>query len=548
MVRYLTFSYLDGIPKGIAQRVRCLLNPPECIVNHNDIAIVPKNSFSDKESQIKILILAERNELFSDFGVRDFCSEITIAGWLYNSFENKMLKDPEYDKKRAGFHDMFVILDEITFSRNFGLGIFNELPNTEIIFDSKLPDLNARGNNSSAHSQPLYESYKTKISSLLKFYEDGIIEKLHKLLKGRDLIKYCNSEFMFANNNVYQCYPMVNFNFSLKNYEDFYNKELALVFRDLSFDLNALKRAFVKNNYLLYLSKWMSKEVRDRKQDLFVSVGNAINKFYELSDELCKRHDNFDAMFHLFLYLMKSINQKIVDSFDDKACVLYYGDLKRELINNKIVQNEFSKVYNKFSLNLLNTNYPEDEFANENEVLRSFFFSVKTLIGEGQQHQKNDLFAISRLLFEMNYDWMREISAESEKFVFDNACTYYSKSTQYQVETKNYKGVLQIIKYANNHKYVCDFIKDYDISKTSKITLWRRIIDYILEVYDTEYVSGDSYDVTSKRIVILYDSFYLYFTVNDQIKLKLYYKIVFPSIDVAVLCLSCYVFNIERIW
>ena len=130
MYRYLlTFSVLHDIPEGIAIDVRYLLDPRKYVefLEPRDIAIVPSSNFSDIESQRKILILIKRNELYSDYGVRKFCSEVTIAGYLYNCFKSNLQKDQEYYKKRDGFYDMFTILDEVNFARNKGLGIFNEL-------------------------------------------------------------------------------------------------------------------------------------------------------------------------------------------------------------------------------------------------------------------------------------------------------------------------------------------------------------------------------------------------------------------------------------
>ena len=546
MYRYLlTFSVLHDIPEGIAIDVRYLLDPRKYVefLEPRDIAIVPSSNFSDIESQRKILILIKRNELYSDYGVRKFCSEVTIAGYLYNCFKSNLQKDQEYYKKRDGFYDMFTILDEVNFARNKGLGIFNELADAEKHLHKKLSDLKAKNHGKFATEPTVYKEFKTQIALLLKYYEDDVKDKLVKMLKGNDLIRYCNNEYLFSNNIIYKCYQISDFSFTLKHIDDFYNDSFGEFFDKLSINLNLLRNEFY-DNCLLYLGKWLSTGVKHRKADLFTSVINLLDKFYAEAEFLCNRHNDFDTMFYWFDCLMRDINQKIVDSFDNKECVLYYGDLKRELVNDKRVQEIFSKIYNKFSLTLLNNFFSKEQYSNE--VLKSFFFSADTVIGKGQTDQKYDLHAISRLLIEMNYDWMKTITLETLTVPI-HRCRYYSSSKHYKVDlTMYHKGVLQILKYNNTHKYVCDYIEEKNILKNDNI-FFKKYLDKFLPVNDATCEYGDYYIVPSERIVLFYDSFYIYFEVNGNIKLKIHHKVVFPSIDVAVLTLACHVFRIKKI-
>ncbi len=545
MVRYLlTFSNLNNIYKSIANDVRYLLDPRKYLPSFEprDIAIVPNTTFSDIESQKKILILIKRNELCSDYGIRKFCSEITIAGYLYNCFKSNLQKDHEYYKKRDGFYDMFRILEEISFARNRGLGIFNELTKAENELHKNLSDLRAQNHGKYAAEPTINIKFKPKIASLLKFYENDVLTNLDEILKGNDLIKYCNNEYLFANNNIYQCYPRSNFNFTLKHINDFYKSSFDFPLKYLSTNLKLLKDNFRDADYLLYLSKWLNKDVKD----LFTSVNNLLDSIYTLSEDLCRRYDSFDTMFYWFDYLMRCINQKIVDCFDNISCVLYYGDLKRELVNNNRVQEKFSKIYHKFSSNLLNDFYPKEKFRNENEVLQSYFFSEDTVLGKGQQDQKEDLHAIARILVEMNYDWMNEIN--SLKFIFSEKCSFYTSLKHYGVYSDRYgKGVLQILKYEKKHQYICDFIEQKRIVNKD-INFFEKLFDKLFPETDAVNTHGDSYTVISKRMVLFYDSFFVYFMdSNDNIKLKIYYKIVFPSIDVAVLSLAFLVFKVNTI-
>ncbi len=546
MYRYLlTFSVLHDIPESIAIDVRYLLDPRKYVefFEPRDIAIVPSSNFSDIESQRKILILIKRNELYSDYGVREFCSEITIAGYLYNCFKSNLQKNPEYYKIRDGFYDMFSILDEVSFARNKGLDIFNELDDAEVALSKNLSDIKAQNHGKYAAEPTVYIKFKTKIASLLKYYDDDIRGILVKMLNGNDLIRYCNNEYLFANNNIYQCYPIKDFNFTLKHLDDFYNDYFSDLFNSLSKDLNLLKNEF-NGNYLLYLSKWMSKRVKNRKSDLFTSVNNLLDKFYKLSEVLCDRYDNFDTMFYWFNCLMIDINRIITDNFDNKECVFYYGDLKRNLVNNNIVQEKFYNICNKFSLSLLNNCYPKDKYKNLNEILKSFFFSTDTVLGIGQQDQKNEIHAISRLLVEIDYDMIADFA--SKECFFSGIFPFYSTSKHYIVDSRFGKGVLQILKDGKTHKYICDYIDQKRLAHDDH-NFMKNVLDKIFHRNDVMDNYGDSYRVLSKRIILFYDSFYIYLVDNGTIKHKLYYKMIFPSIDIAVLTLVCHVFGVEKI-
>lgn len=563
MVKYLTFFHYDF--KNDFDDVRCLLDPPQYVVRDTDIAIVPKSGFSDTEIQRKILILARKGILFSDFGVRKFCSDITIAGFLYNCFVEKINTNIEYYKTYDCINDMILILEEISYALRAGFGIFNDLYREEMILKKQCSEISSHG---SRYAAPfIYESFSKKISSLLYSYQSNIDERLKQVVNSKEFI--CH---IYNSSLIYTLYPAFDFNPSLRELADYYNKIVdddinkvhhnsETLFINFDGNYNILDPSnYHVEDFVLLLSKWLGKNISSLRYNLFISICNALDKFYEQASNFCKGSDNFDILFPLFNYLMKKLNIVIIETFKRKSLVLYYADLKHQLVLNKSIQEITIKICNCFSNQIQSKYFSVNEYIDAIHVLKQYFFNVDSLLGICQKSQRYEFENLSRILLEINYDWMNTLA--SKNFIpEDTECSINQGAEKFDVVSKKYgnqqgRGILQVVKLPRRRSYICDFIEEKLFIKNTTADFSNNArglihpFKHLFKKQDDLECNIDTtttYNIKSLRICLFYDKFYIYIVVRNEIVLKIFHSMVFPSVDTAVMTLVSEVFKLKSI-
>lgn len=550
MVRYLIFSKLD------ISGVICLLEYPIFVVKASDIAIVPATRFSDADSQKKIVIMAKKMRLFSDFGVRKYCSHITIAGYLYNSFFKKVEGDKGYYKTKNGFYDMLLISDEINYALREGFNIFDELISEESELHRKCSEILSRG--SKVAKPCIYEGFVTKMKQLLKYYRDGIDDKINEILKDdQGILNYYG--FVYGSNHIYNCYPYLDFQPSLKKLTERYKQSIdSYISCNVLYNIKELFKIFDTNNknynYILLLNRWCGNRVKTLKTDLFTSICNSFQNFQKITKDFGFGNANYDMIFPFFNYLMHNLNKTILDNFTSKSCVFYYADLKRQLIEHPLVRGKFSEIYKCFSKELKLKYFSAEKYNDENEVLKEYFFNTGNLLGKSSQTLYNEPEFLVQILLNMDYNWLTNLVLNNIEFC-SRKCSILQQSTKFLVKyDKEEDGLLQVLKFQKRHYFVCDFVDGNNFKKVKTVGLKSSnhysLIQKIIKLFknsDDNSVSDnlkDRYDIESRQVVIFYDSFYIYVMQHNKIRLKIYYKTVFPNVDVTVLILISKIFNL----
>ena len=188
-------------------------------------------------------------------------------------------------------------------------------------------------------------------------------------------------------------------------------------------------------------------------------------------------------------------------------------------------------------------------------MLKEYFFSSTNLFGNWQHNQQYKLRFMPKVFLKINFDWLGLLL--TKRFEFYDRCSIKMKARKFLVESYDHgPGVLQVLKYSRKHCFICDLIKEknyQDVMSNNGISNNRfafitKIKQKLIRLYNNQSNNEVENSITeSKRVKIFFDTFYIYIVVNGIIELKMYYKFVFPSVDLAALILVSKVFNFASI-
>lgn len=525
-VRYLTFAHFDTT---YSSDVLCLTDyeyenasKKFCqllIEPKKDIAIVPKKSFLDKEVQKKILSLARENKLYDDYGVTSFCSEITLAGYLFNKFHNKIINKTEYYKTRSAFYDMYLILQKIHYAKFFdGFGIFEELhKDGYYIKDYQTIEKNDKitkyAKTASTSIKNIKQNYEIAVYSLLFGYESIIKEYFSKIVSNetskKDLCE-CMLRDNFLYSYVIKILPKFKFN---EDYKSLFANELC----DIS---NKSKKLFnaIDSSENYFLSKWFyDSEVIFDRMDLIHAIVCVLKKFFNKieNDKL-----DYDIIFDYFNYhLLPVINSSIVNWYSKISRVFCYSYLKYEFINNEEIREILIKFYSNFS-GELKKKYSDDNIVTPDDILKKIFFSSDSLLGINKE-DSNQFRVIANIFLKIDYN---KILSKIDNIIIEQS-KIISLDDFDKFNINSYDNIDGQLFIANNkklHRYHCHFIKNESMAKQDKF-------------FDTD-----------ASVDIYYDKFYLYIKCKDGSFFEFFYNSIFSNIDIAVFVLMLFLLKAKK--
>ena len=529
-VRYLTFAHFDA---AYSSDILCLTDYEyenaskkycELLVEPmTDIAIVPKKSFLDKDVQKKILSLAREDKLYDDYGVTSFCSNITLAGFLFNSFYKKVFDKSEYYKTRSAFFEMYLILRKIHYAMFVdGFSIFEELHNADYYtndyqYFKKNIKVAKYAYMPSTSVNNIKQKYEVAVYKLLYGYESFIKDYFIKIVSN-ETAKKDLCECMLRNSCLYsyviRMLPKFKFN---EDYKSLFKKE----FDDIS---QLAKRLFnsLDGSKYYFLSKWFyDPEIVDLRKKIVIALTNVLSEFY---DKIKKDKLDYDIIFDYFNnHLLPIINCNIVNSFSNTSKIFCYSYLKYEIINNKGIKNVLKQIYLEFS-DEVRIQYSKYNIVNSDDVLKQFFFSTDSLLG-GNEKDPKQLRAIANIFLNIDYN---RVLKKIDSVLFERPKQIsLGEFTKFTIHTyDNADGQLFIANNKKIRRYRCYFIKN--------------------EIITTK----DDYMDNGVTVEIYYDKFYLYVKCQDGSFFEFFYNSIFSNIDIAVFVLISFLLkarNHERL-
>ena len=476
--------------------------------------------------------MAQNNILSSDYGVDDFCSEITIAGYLYvkltqkNQLYSKIKNDKDYQVKKSDIYEIYSILRHVRNAKLNGFKIFDELKKEEY-YDRDVKSF-VSGNKEKIIRRNIHEDYARSVFNLLCGYENDLNKVLNIILDSstcKDIICKCLLNDCYLYYYVINIKPTFKFNTKDKKLFDF-DDDLDKIEESARDILSFLPK---DKDYPIILNIWYKEDIITLREKLYNQIKNLLNKFNDVVQSHGKKY--YDTFFNIFIEnILFGINNKILSCFSKLNHFFCYGSLKYEIINNAGLVDCFNDVYKNFNDRVKQAKFPNINSLDSNSVLKTIFFSNDSLIcSRGITYDQYKIVKfltkeIQRIDFEaIQYEFCRDEILEAY-YELPAICDIF------EVMSDKYKeGTLLISRDSKLHFFRTNFIKKTNVHSQS-----------------FEIKEHPSLKILSQELTVFYDKFYLYTKINNKQTIFLYYNNLFSDIDTAVLVLIFYLFKVSK--